>query len=310
MTSTRPRRSATTVALAVLLAAAACARGSARPAVADHAHGPASLNAALCQPATAAPSSTTLDWETARQQSVPDAPPQGWSGEYEPGLLHPGNGEPQVRVARAPDPVRAGAAAARFELRRGDPVINYAARVELATPAEPRGADRWYAFSVYLPESWVHDRSTEILAQWHQHQSIEGNPPLALATDQGNWEILAAWEGHSEQSMIGAYVTGRWTDWRVHVKWSTGADGVVQVWKDDRPVAGHADKRGRNTYRSVHGIYLKVGIYKWDWSQHNPTDTTDRFMFLDELRIAPTRAGVAIPAPPPEACYRPDVSMP
>jgi len=291
------------VAALMLLGSVACGPADPEP---DAAPDPPS--AAPCAPDTPAPALTTLDWETARQQSVPDDPPPGFAAEWDPGLVHRDNGKSQVSVVRAPDPVRAGGAAARFELRRGDPVINHGTRAELATPMEPRGADRWYGFSIYLPPSWARDSSPEILAQWHQDPAVEGNPPLAISTYRGEWEILAASDGRSDQQMTGAYQTGRWTDWLVHVKWSTGADGVLQVFKDGKAVAGFADRRGPNTYRGKRGNYFKVGIYKWDWSQKKPTDTTRRIMYLDELRIATTRAGAAVPKPLAEVCYRPDAT--
>jgi hypothetical protein len=291
----RRHRTATAVALAMLLTPLGCAPGGGQPPSPAAAPAPPSG-----EPCARAPALTTLDWETARQQGVPDDPPPGWSAEYDKGLVHR-DGRPQVQVVRAPEPVRAGGAAARFELRRDDPVINEGTRAELAAPPEPRGADRWYALSVYLPPSWARDRSPEIIAQWHQHHTIDGNPPLAIATYQGQWEVLTAW-GPKAEVMAGAHRTGRWTDWLVHVKWSTGADGVVQVWKDGKPVAGFGNRHGRNAYPGPHGNYLKVGIYKWDWSQRKPTDTTQRFLYLDEVRIADTRAGVAIPQAPAEAC--------
>lgn len=294
----RLRTTAAVTALALLTSA--CAQpGAATPAAV-----PPAPSGALCTLPSVAPALTMLDWESERQQRVPGDPPQGWAGEYDPDLVHPDNRQPQVRVARAPDPVRAGGAAARFELRREDPVINGGTRAELSAPIEPKNAERWYAFSVYLPPSWARDRSPEIIAQWHQHHTVAGNPPLAIATYRGQWEIQTARDGHEDAVRVGAYRTGRWTDWLVHVKWSTGAAGVVQLWRDGKPVPGFADRRGPNTYRSDHGVYLKVGIYKWDWSQKNPTDTSRRFLYLDELRIAQTRAGVAIPRAS-AACYRP-----
>nr|WP_296065427.1 polysaccharide lyase [uncultured Actinoplanes sp.] len=258
---------------------------------------------AWAPPAPPAPARTTLDWETARQQSVPRAAPPGWSGEYAPGLVHVDSGQPQVRIARVPEPVRAGGASARFELVRGDPVINHNTRAELATPIEPRDAERWYAFSVYLPADWARDRSPEILAQFHQHYGIGGEPPLAIGTRAGQWELQTARDAHSDTARVGAYRTGGWTDWLVHARWSARGDGLLQIWRDGVPVPGFSGLRGPNTYRSRYGVYLKVGLYKWDWSQHNPTDTTRRVMYLDELRIADTRAGVAVPGPPAPVGY-------
>ena len=293
------RRLRPTVALtAVTMLAAACAQPSAaRPAAV-----PPAANGALCTLPPVAPALSILDWESKSQQTVPGDPPRGWAAEYDADVVHRGNREPQIRIARPPEPVRAGGAASRFELRREDPVINIGTRAELATELEPLGAERWYAFSVYLPKSWAADRSPEIVAQWHQHHSVAGDPPIAIATQQGQWEIHTARDGFSAEKPIGAYVTERWTDWLVHVRWSTGKAGIVQIWQDGQPVKGFENVRGPNTYKSKQGMYLKVGIYKWDWSLQNPTDTVRRHLYLDELRIAESEAGVAIPRPA-TACY-------
>jgi hypothetical protein len=289
MTSTRRGRAGAAAALA-LLTIAACG-GTGPPPSGDLASAPAPRTA----PTTAR---TILDWETARQQTVPGHAPPGWSGEYAPRLVYPDTGKPQVSIARVPEPVRAGGASARFELRRGDPAINHNTRAELATPLEPRGAERWYAFSFFLPSDWARDRSPEILAQFHQHYRLAGEPPLAIAISDGQWEIQTAREGHSSLARVGAYRTGGWTDWLVHARWTADGTGLLQIWRDGVPVPGFSSLRGPNTYRSKYGIYLKVGLYKWVWSMGRPADTSRRVMYLDELRIADTRAGVAVPRPP------------
>jgi hypothetical protein len=286
MTSLRRRCTGVAAALALFLTAA-CAAPQ-----------PTAGEPTVTPPAAPAQARTTLDWETTRQQSVPGAAPPGWSAEYSPSLVHQDDGQPQVSIVRVPAPVRSGGASARFELERGDPVINHNTRAELASPIEPLGAELWYAVSIFLPSDWTPDRSQEIVAQWHQYYTIDGEPPLAIATQDGQWEIQTARDGHSGTARVGAYRTGVWTDWLVHARFSADGTGLTQIWRDGEPVPGFADLRGPNTYRSPYGIYLKVGLYKWDWSQHNPSDTTRRVMYLDELRIADTRAGVAIPGPP------------
>jgi hypothetical protein len=91
-----------------------------------------------------------LNWE--QYACGPQAtPPQGWNEDYPDPVSHP-NGEPAYRVACAPDPVRAGARSARFQLNKGDPISSGGARAELKAPCcEPDAAPRWYGFSIYLP---------------------------------------------------------------------------------------------------------------------------------------------------------------
>jgi hypothetical protein len=163
--------------------------------------------------------------------------------------------------------------------------------------------ERWYGFSIYLPGSWASDRSPEIVTQWHQESDIGGSPPLAMMTRNGNWEILQAWTGNSAGTAtpIGRYETGRWTDWVVHVKWASDASGLLQIWKNGQLVPGFANKAGKTTYDVVPGnqyTYMKIGLYKWDWAQNKPSDTTSRLMFHDEVRIADGTNAYSVVAPP------------
>jgi hypothetical protein len=237
-----------------------------------------------------------LDWENPADRSLPARPPTGWGKEYDAGILH--DGEPQLRAARAPsEPVRGSQWSARFQLYKGDPVINNGTRAELSADFEPVNAERWYGFSIYLPYTWVSDRSGEIVTQWHQDWNICCSPPLAIVTRNGQWEISQSWQGSEKNTPIGPYGTGRWTDWVVHVKWSANGDGVLDIWKDGSPVSGFFQKQGRNAYASSLGNYMKIGIYKWDWSHDRPSDTTRRVMYFDELRIADQRGSYGAVAP-------------
>jgi hypothetical protein len=239
-----------------------------------------------------------LNWENPASRSVPEAAPPGWAKEYRPDVRH--GDEPQLRTAnRSKEPVRCGRWSARFQLYKDDPVINNGARAELSADFEPVGAERWYGFSIYLPDTWAYDQSAEIVTQWHQHWDIGSSPPLSIITRKGQWEISQNWEGPFYSSTpVGAYQTGRWTDWVVHVKWSAGEGGVLNIWKDGKPVPGFFQKQGKNTHLDPrHGNYMKIGIYKWDWSQGKPSSTTRRIMYYDELRIAagPNRYKQVIP---------------
>jgi Polysaccharide lyase len=245
-----------------------------------------------------------LDWENSRDWTVPDRPPPGWAYEYRPEVRHD-DGEPQVRVADAArgEPVRAGQHSVRFDLDKRDPPLHNGSRAELGAedPVEPRAVERWYGFSIFLPSSWVYDQAPEIVMQWHQvgGDCTRGcSPPLALITHKGQFWISQNWQNtHTpgdwtfSTTPIGAYETGRWIDWVVHVKWSTGSDGVLDIWKDGRAVTGFYGKYGRTDDfgDQVHGNYVVLGIYKWPWSQGKPSDTTRRVMYVDEVRTADAR---------------------
>jgi len=263
------------------------------------------LSAGLARRALAATSPSNpgslyvLNWEDLAQRSVPGSPPPGWAREYDSTVVH-SDGKPQVKAYRQASlvPVRDGSYSVRFALEKGDPVINNGTRCELSAGLEPKGAERWYGFSIYLPSAWVYDQAAESVTQWHQHWSIGSSPPLAIVTRRGKWEISQNWEGpYFSNTPIGDYQRSRWTDWVVHVKWSAGSDGRLSIWKDGQPVPGFYNKQGKNTYNSTYGNYMKIGIYKWAWSQNKPSDVTKRHMYYDALRIADGSGSYAAVAP-------------
>lgn len=57
------------------------------------------------------------------------------------------------------------------------------------------------------------------------------------------------------------------------------------------------NKQSKNTYNSTYGNYMKIGIYKWAWSQNLPSDVTKRHMYYDALRIADGSGSYATVAP-------------
>ncbi|MFG2195987.1 polysaccharide lyase [Streptomyces sp. NPDC048639] len=270
----------------------------------------ATLAAGVVATAGAAEPSLILDWESEGQRTLPDAAPPDWAKEYDPSIRHD-NGEPQARVAKAPDPVRAGEYSSRFELRKDDPAINGGTRSELS--GDFLDGEQWYGFSTYLKD-WDPDQASDIVTQWHQHWDVGSSPPLSINTRKGHWEISQNREDHQEQTDLGAYETNKWTDWVIHVKWSSGDDGVLQIWKDGKPVEGFEDRKGPNTYNDDRGNYMKIGIYKWPWSQGKPSDTDRRVLFHDEVRVMGEDGSYEAVAPaggtPPPAADKPSSGKP
>ncbi|MCY7276617.1 MAG: polysaccharide lyase [Phormidesmis sp. CAN_BIN44] len=238
------------------------------------------------------------------------------TSDFEAGTLGGWNRETccgySVQIVKSPS--RSGKYAARFELKRGDPSVQKSKRTELVQKPIPANSERWYGFSLMLPSDWQTESSFEIVTQWPSVPDFDlkedwRTPSLYLSTRNKVWRITNRWdpkrrtrgndpspEGGKATLWEGPYQQGIWTDWVVHVKWSSKSDGVLQVWKDGRLVV---NKTGPNTYNDQQGPYFKMGIYKPDW-RYDPkrSSTKTRVLYVDEVRIGDHRARYAAVAPP------------
>jgi hypothetical protein len=214
------------------------------------------------------------------------------------------------------NPVRTGHYAVQFSLNQTDKDIQGSKRAELTLGKliTPANAERWYGFSIYLPASYVPDLSSEIVAQWHEVPDFTlgenwRTPPLALKTVDGRWQISNRWDpnpltkkntpgpgGGQANTPLEPYTTNQWTDWVFHIKWSSEANGLLEVWQDRRLVLR---KVGPNTYNDQTGPYFKIGLYKPDW-KYRPAQsvTTNRQIIFDEIRVGDQTANFAPPNPP------------
>jgi polysaccharide lyase-like protein len=285
-----------------------------------------------------------LDWEPS-DGTVPTVPPVNWNAHYLSDVV-PVRVRPASRANNEPVRAGLYSVRFELlqsDRWPPPPRPNPAARAELAgvdqsapEPFEPVGAERWYGFSIYLPgpdeiylpegernsEEWLDDQSAESVTQWHQ-VSDSGSPPLAIVTHEGKWKVSQrAWGDPNITRFVwedrNHYETGRWTDWVVHVKWSViGSDdpdpddpnalddptAFLYIWKDGVLVFKSEGKK--NAYLNQ-GNYMKIGIYKWGWSQGNPSDTVRRVMYLDEVRIADGSGSYEQVAPPPTPVPEPE----
>lgn len=231
-----------------------------------------------------------------------------FEGDFESGDLKKWNKElgREDSALIVTNPVRAGKHSVRFELRKDDPIVASSKRAELTLKKEPKvEVERWYGFSIFLPEDYKRDALPEIVTQWHASPDLSAgevwrSPPLAVLTQDGNWRINWRWDADrimkrnrpdgSKSRELGKYETGVWTDWVFHVKWSWQSDGLLEVWKNGRKQIRYEGPVG---YNDRSGVYFKTGIYKWVWNMTPEKDqsTTDkRVIFVDEVRIGSPKA--------------------
>jgi hypothetical protein len=148
--------------------------------------------------------------------------------------------------------------AARFELRPGDEAAG-GERAELRVGDEGEtapGDERWYSFDLmfedFPPPTGRNSGGHMIVMQWH---TGSGSPLLTLNVDAaGNFTIGERWDN---PDIIGPIDEGVWHSYVVHVRFSRGGDGLIEVYRDGVKVA----TRNQATHKD-NDNYLKLGIYR------------------------------------------------
>ncbi|HEX5774991.1 MAG TPA: heparin lyase I family protein [Candidatus Paceibacterota bacterium] len=176
------------------------------------------------------------------------------------------------------------------------------------------GKEYWFGFSEYMPATWVNDLAGNGETLWQFHGSATGpgkaSPPLALYVNTDNMRIsvrgatttvYADGTSPPEQRLVYMPLApdkGRWVDWVIKVVFNYSG-GVVKVWKDGTLVLNY---KGSTIYRTSSqttetGPYPKFGVYKWAWGT-NPTQVTNRTLYLDDLKHGDADSTCATVKPP------------
>jgi hypothetical protein len=136
-------------------------------------------------------------------------------------------------------PVRSGLHAARITVRHGYSRFGHNEGTLLAQRSdESPGEDYWYAFSVYFPEDWFAPYKWGIFAQWHARLGTSPVIALNARADTATLNFHAGLTDEQRNSfqyninrpLLPTLSKAHWNDFVVHVRWSTGRDGEVEVW--------------------------------------------------------------------------------
>jgi Polysaccharide lyase len=214
---------------------------------------------------------------------------------------------------------RLGRYGMRSDLDRFNSPVMYRTEVTVigSSPGTNFNQEYWYGFGIYLPDNYVPDNvAWEIVAQWHgipDDGDRHGNPPLSLSTSRGVWKLSNKWSSariqnssnmQSRSFTFGTYARGRWTDWVFRIKWSYGAEGILEAWQNGKKVLS---AKGPNTYNDARLPYFKMGIYKGWKSGGEVGPVTHRTLYHDEFRrvgpggsysdVAPSTQATTLEAP-------------
>ncbi|MEM8715148.1 MAG: DUF4347 domain-containing protein [Cyanobacteria bacterium P01_G01_bin.4] len=200
------------------------------------------------------------------------------------------------------DPAGSGNKVVKFDLRASDRIVQNAHRAELVpitqTPIQ-FGRTYTYRFRTFLPNSWQNDPSWEILTQWHKRPDkhlgeTSGNPPAKIFSTGGQLQVRHKWsaaavtnKGSNQvsgaTSYSGGYTKGRWVQWEFIAKWSYKADGVFKAYKDGKLIAA---RQGPNAFNDAVAPFMKIGIYKPDWTKRKGrSNTSRREYYVDDIQI-------------------------
>ncbi|NHC13446.1 heparin lyase I family protein [Motilibacter deserti] len=148
------------------------------------------------------------------------------------------------------------------------------------TPAsewpDPVGAERWYAFNLFVPSDFQTATDTTWLTLMQWKGLYGGSPPVALEVKRGNLRLGGARTNQGlvpNDGNLGPLAKGTWTRLVVGMRLSSDAKrGWVQVYRDGKQALPRVALATMDNYKgvgdgAVDPIYVKQGIYrdlKWN----------------------------------------------
>lgn len=197
-------------------------------------------------------------------------------------------------------PVDRGNLSERFELRQGDcgeqPGWSDCAmdreRTELSElkPYTPLNQPTWYAWSIWFDRTWQ-DISpvTTTVGQFHQRDSSV--PAVLFIQKDGRYYLRLEsaknlYPNNVRTLLVDSELRGRWHRIVVFANWSTGDDGILQVWINGKQ---RLNLSGANTTNTT-PVYFKYGIYR-SFVSRVPNRPT-QIVYIDEVAKGPTRESV------------------
>jgi Polysaccharide lyase len=208
------------------------------------------------------------------------------------------------------DPVYQGTHSARFQLRDTDPMISDGTRAEVTVIKDSVKEEMWYSFAVLFPANgFVPEPENEVISQWHQlpdtHLGENAQSPATHLLVEKDRFILGIGynkalvsdgvnrDNHKDYD-LGPVTKDTWHEFVFHFIHSIHAEGLVEVWHNGEKVRTH---QGGNMYNNVDMPKWKLGIYKFQWNGEGTTDTHERILYIDNIRVGNARATLADMSP-------------
>ena len=221
---------------------------------------------------------------------------------------------PQRMVCAGPEngaSPRAGAKMAHIEVRAGDRAPWTTGREITMAQGNPvpgashNGDDEWIGFSLYFPTGYQptpcspdNDCYANSIFEMHAPSGQQDQAPIHLiinmkiGTAYGLTQSVPGFvlDLHTQTTgynpkmfRLGDFVTGRWVDFVIHIKWSSAGDGIYEGWMDGVKKFSYVGQ----TYNSANTlVYPMLGLYR------KPVSWTN-FFYCDQFKIGSSYLAVA-----------------
>jgi hypothetical protein len=121
-----------------------------------------------------------------------------------------------------------------------------------------RGQEAWYGFSVLVPRDFPIVDVRLVISSCKQ--SDVARPLTAQRFRNGKHTLTVESHGRKHEYRLPDLPLGKWVDIVCRARYSTGEDGLFQLWMDGRQIASYsgplADPASKNAF------YHKIGLYR------------------------------------------------
>lgn len=205
--------------------------------------------------------------EAASAQSLPTLfdgfeqakPASFWlPGNYGSGLYVPG----AIRIS--PRYARSGKQSVEITVHEGDieqagDASTRVERAELDSGHFPlRGREAWYGFSFLIPKDFPIVDTRLVISSCKQ--SDVSRPIVAQRYRNGKHTLTVESQGRKETYRLPSLPKEKWVDMIYHLRYSTGNDGLVEVWEDGRRVVKYSGPTAEAHAKDA--FYNKIGLYR------------------------------------------------
>ncbi|HEY9688210.1 MAG TPA: polysaccharide lyase [Coleofasciculaceae cyanobacterium] len=220
----------------------------------------------------------------------PAAPPNGkqlFNETFESGQLSKGTSleKPTPNSAQViDDPTGQHGKVLKIDFNRENAKDSKTSRVEILSGERfQQGKEYTIQWSNRLDSNFQFDsKQQEAIGQIH-HEGSNGSPPFLVGLEGDQWIAILKDDPNAvgKKINLGTAKPGEWSNWKLDWKPSPDNNGYYQLSRNGQQVL---DFKGKTSYDESTAGYFKVGDYKWDW-QKNPSDVTNRTLFLDDVSI-------------------------